>query len=131
MEIFERAARLKLRFETKKGQLSAEDLWDLPLSSTTERTNLNSIAISLHQKLKDTPISFVDAVPSGDRAATQLRFDVVKHVIDVRLAENAARAAEQERGQKRQRIMELISHKEDEALAGKSADELRELLESL
>lgn len=73
MEIFERAARLKLRFETKKGQLSAEDLWDLPLSSTTERTNLNSIAISLHQKLKDTPISFVDAVPSGDRAATQLQ----------------------------------------------------------
>lgn len=131
MSLFEKAARLKLRFDTPKGALSAEDLWDLPLTSSQNRANLNDLAVGLYRKLQDSaPISFVDAAIKTDEV-TQLRFDLVKHVIDVRVAENAVRAQEHEKARKRGRIMELIANKEEEQLAGKSTDELRELLAGL
>ena len=97
MDIFERASRLKLRFETSKGQLSAEDLWDLPLTSARGQACLNGIAIDLHGRLKDEPIFFfVGAAPAAD-PTLQLRFDVVKHVIDARVADNAAAAEAREK----------------------------------
>jgi hypothetical protein len=131
MSIFEQATRLKLRFDTHKGYLSVEDLWDLPLTGANGKTCLNSIAIDLHRELQDaSPVSFVEAAPTGD-PTVQLRFDLVKHVIDVRVIENKARADEQERVRKRARIMELIASKEDQVLADKSTDELRGLLASM
>lgn len=129
-DIFEQAARLKLRFDTPKGGLTAEDLWDLPLTSS-RGPSLNDLAIGLHRKLQDaTPVSFVDSAPAAD-PTLQLRFDLVKHVIDVRQAENRARADAAEKAQRKQRILSLIADKEDQALAAKSADELRELLAQL
>lgn len=131
MSIFEQASRLKLRIETSKGQLSAEDLWDLPLSSTTGKANLNDIAKALHRKLKNSDeISFVDAVVSTD-TATQLSFDLVKHVIDVRLAENSAAAVIRDNREKRNKIMEILARKEDESLLSASSEDLRAMLASL
>ena len=57
--MFEQAARMKLRFDTPRGALSAEDLWDLPLTST-RGLSLNDIAITLHHALKHDTVSFVD-----------------------------------------------------------------------
>lgn len=129
--MFEKASRLKIRFDTPKGMLSTEDLWDLPLTNPNGRANLNDIVIGLYRKLQDSsPVSFVDTTAAVDEV-TQLRFDIVKHVIEARVAENKARAEVQEKTRKRGRIMELIANKEDEQLAGKSTDELRELLAGL
>lgn len=130
MSIFEQAARLKLRFATSAGQLAVEDLWDLPLTSKTGRTNLNDLAVVYHRALQTETVSFVDAAPAAD-PTVQLRFDLVKHVIDVRVAENAVRAAEAEKAAKKQRILALLAEKEDATLRDMSQDELRALLASL
>lgn len=131
MDIFEKAARQKLRFDTAKGLLSAEDLWDLPLSSPAHRTNLNDIAVDLHRRLQDAaPISFVETVEATDNG-NQLRFDLVKHVIDVRMAENKARADAAAKSERKQRILGLLVEKEDADLKGKSKEELEALLASL
>ena len=107
--IFEQASRLRLRFDTPKGMLTAEDLWDLPLTSGTGKANLDDIARGLHRELKDASTeSFVVKPPQADESL-QISFDVVKHVIDIRLAENEEARVKTENREKKQRILELIS----------------------
>lgn len=49
--MFIKASRTKLRFESPKGLLSVEDLWDLPLISTMGKANLDDIAKTAFQAL--------------------------------------------------------------------------------
>lgn len=132
-EMFEQASRMKLRFDSVKGLLSVEELWDLPLTSTTNRANLDSIAISLHRQTRDAAdtVSFVAPTESPNNASLLLGFEIVKHIIRVRVAERDEANAATARREKKQRLLELIAAKEDEALGQKSVDELRALAESL
>ena len=43
MNIFEQATRQAFRFESPKGFLTVEDLWNLPLTNNTGRANLDGI----------------------------------------------------------------------------------------
>jgi len=129
--MFERATRQKLRFDTSKGQLSVEDLWDLPLTSTRGHVNLDDLARGFHNQLKNNDdISFVDVDRKND-SVIQLKFDIVKHIIDVKLAERALAALKAENDMKKSRIMELIAQRQDEALSSKSIDELTEMLKDM
>jgi len=132
--MFEQASRLKLRFETTVGSLSVEDLWDLPLTATNNRVSLDTIAVGIHRLLRDTgdTVSFVEpAAEDTGKALTSLKFDLVKRIIEVRVAERNEQRDAAVRHEKKQRILELIAAKEDEALGGKSVEELRALAESL
>ena len=131
MNIFEEAVKQKLRFSTPKGNLSVEDLFDLPLSSTTGKTNLDDIARGLHLALKnETEVSFVE--PRSRKASVlDLQFEVVKSVIASKMAENAAENLRRKNTEKRQKIMELIAAKEDEAVKGLPLEELQKMLDSL
>ncbi len=132
--MFEKAARLKLRFNTHIGQLSVEDLWDLPLTSTDARkANLDVIAIALDKELKETTTtSFVKKVSKGSVVdLARLKFDIVLRVIEVRQIEAEAADLKRVNAEKKQRLLELISQKQDEALKGKSVDELQALVNAL
>lgn len=134
MDMFEQASRLKLRFESSRGLLTVEDLWELPLQSSTGRPNLDGIAIGLYEQVKHTADipSFVNPTTENEQASTlQLAFDIAKHIIGVRVAERDELKLASERREKKQRILELIARKEDEALGERSVDELRALAESL
>lgn len=130
-DIFERASRAKLRFDTPKGSLTVEDLWDLPLTGATGRANLNSIAIGLNRRLQETAVSFVPTAGSVSDGRDQLGLDVVRHVIEVRVAEAAERTTAAEKAQTKARIRELIAQKRDAALADKSIEDLEALVASL
>ena len=116
--MFEKASRLKLKFDTSKGQISVEDLWDLPL---TGNVSLDNIAISLDRQLKarEGVVSFVKPVEAKVNEL-QLKFDVVKHIIDVKKADNAAIADARERAAKKARILEIIAKKQDASLENAS-----------
>jgi len=127
--MFEEATRLKLRFDTANGQLSVEDLWDIPL--TGRRLSLDNIAKDLHKQLKEQEeTSFVSKKPSKS-ARLELKFNIVKHIIDVKLAEREAAEQRQVNEERKRRIQEAIANKEDENLQGMSLDELKKELEQL
>lgn len=131
MSIFEKAARLKLRFDTPRGLLSAEDLWDLPLTSQ-RNISLNSIAQDAYKTVNtnDVPDFITGSTPASNTEA-QLRLDLVKHVIDVRKEENAATTNAAAKREQKQKIMELLEEKQHDELKSKSPEELRAMLEGI
>lgn len=81
-------------------------------------------------QLKDTGVSFVTPNTKVNDLL-QLKFDVVKHIIDTRLSE--AEVAKQVSDKKKQMevIMELIAQKQNEQLSSASIEELTNKLKEL
>ena len=129
--LFELAAREKLRFETPRGQLSVESLWDLPLSSAAN-ISLDSIAVSLDTAIRSSaPKSFVSNSTSTENKILTLKFDIVSHIIGVRLAENKAKAESNEKAAQRRMLQEAIAAKKNEQLLSGDVDALQARLDVL
>lgn len=130
--MFEKASRMKLRFSTPQGELPVEDVWDIPLTSNKlGRANLDDLAKALNKELNNNDTeSFVLKVTKPNEELS-LKFEVVKHIIAVRLAEREAMENLVKAKEKKQQILAIIADKETESLKGKSLDELKALLESL
>ena len=130
--MFEQVSRAKLRFASPQGNLTAEDLWDLPLTSTRpNQANLNNIAKAISRQLKaESEEDFVNP-RSAANETLQLSLDVVKHIIQVRQAENEAARLIAERKEKKNKLMELIERKQDQQLEGKSLEELQQMVNAL
>lgn len=121
--IFEQAARRKLRFVTDIGNLTVEQVWDLPLEAKAGRLSLDLIAIDLHEQLEKVKTkSFVSG--SKKDPVTQLQFDIVKHIIDTRIAENTAKTEAKKRESEIAKITDTLAKKKDEALDGLSVEQL-------
>lgn len=130
--MFDRATRERLRFETPQGAISVEDLWELPLTSrSATRANLDDIARHYYGLLKKgEDISFVVKERKSDDV-TQLRFDIVKHIIDVKLKEKEESEQQAARKEQKQKILAILADKEMESLKGKSVEELTALANAL
>lgn len=125
MNIFERASRAKLRFESGKGQLSTEDLWTLSL------TSLDSIAKSVNKKIKDQgEESFIEEKSNEDTEEV-LRLDILKHVINSKKTSiEAAKKASETKAQIEQ-LQNLLLVKKTEELSKLSPAEIEEKLNAL
>ena len=124
INIFEQASRRNLTFQAEKGVLHVSDLWNLTMSA------LDKIAVDLYRKLQEqSTISFIKA-KADDTDHTELKFKIVKHIIDVRMAEASEKAQAQAKAAQNQRIAELIDRKENAALEALPLDELKAMLKS-
>jgi len=130
MNIFEQASKIALRFATTRGSITTEDLWIMPLTSPCG-FSLDDLAKVLHKEIKDSEVSsFVLKQDTKNEIAT-LKFDIVKHIIDTKLAEIDAQEKLVENKEKKERILSIIAEKQDESLKEKSVDELKKLVEDL
>ncbi|ARB06485.1 hypothetical protein LPEK22_00090 [Escherichia phage LPEK22] len=122
--MFDQATRLKLRFNSNKGLLSVEQVWDLNLNA------LNELAKDLSRQVKEAASDEEDfiGVKSAVDSQLQLRFDIVKAIIGVKLKERDESATAAERKANNQVILELIQRKKQQELEGKSVEELEALL---
>jgi hypothetical protein len=129
--MFDVATRKKLRFDTTVGALSVEDLWDLPLTSA-RKPSLDAIALDLHMQLKGNAdvVSFVDETAKAD-PVVQLKFDIVKHIIDVRKKENADALAARDRARTKEQLLAALERRQSTNLENMSEEELRKRLAEL
>lgn len=129
--MFEKATKQKLRFESVKGLLSVEDLWDLPLTSKAGQANLDDVARAIHNKLNSSAnVSFVNGTTVASEA-DQLKMDIVKHIIAEKVAENQAAAKARDTKERKQLIMSIMAQKQNDALAAASMEDLQKMLDAL
>lgn len=121
---FKEASKQKLRFQTSKGMLSTEQLWDL---SQTDLTNCIRNAKKTLKKNDDDELGFLDEVSTVDKVE-QLRFDVLKEVYLTKKEESAAARTAKETKEHNQKILELIQGKKEGELQNKSIAELEAML---
>ena len=122
--MFETASRRKYRFPFH-GSINTEDLWDLSVQ------NLDLVFKALNAQVKQSSEESLLQTknPASQRLETQIA--IVKHIVSVKLAEAETRRLASENAQKKQRIMEIISSKQDEELHSKSIEELSKMLDAL
>lgn len=122
--MFERASRLKLRFRVENGVVSTEDLWALSLQA------LDTLAKTLNKEIQDREVSFIEAETKEDAKLT-LAFDIVKHIISVRLADREAAKNKTELDLRRKRLEAILADKQDEALKNMSAEDIQKELDAI
>lgn len=125
MNNFEKATRLRLRFETSRGNLNVEDLWRLPLAE------LDKLAIALNKQLKESSEESFIKAKSKDNKLLELRFDIVKHIIETLLSEDKEKKKAADKRAKREQLLELIAKKKNQELEEKSLEELEAELTKL
>lgn len=132
MSIFEKASRQKFRFPSAKGELTVEQLWDLPLLVRTQGIDLNSVAVALNSELKALgEESFVQTGSNPKRALAATKLDLVKYIISVKQNENAAAEKRVETAQQIHELEELLHSKKKDALQGLSQEEIEAKLAAL
>lgn len=123
-ELFIKATREKMRFPYK-GQATVEDLWDLPM------TELDRIYKTLNSEKKEVQEdSLLDTKSEEDEELTA-QIEIVKYIFTVKQEEKKAAETAKERKEQKQKIMAILANKQDEALHGKSIEELERMLNEL
>ena len=122
--IFEVATRAKFRFSFR-GLISVEDLWDLSLE------NLDSIFKNLNSQVKASKEDSLLQTKSEANETLDTMIEIVKHIVSVKLAENEIRAKIREKREQKQKILAIMSEKQDEELHAKTVEELSAMLDNL
>jgi len=129
--MFEKAIKQKLRFDSVRGQLTTEDLWDLPLTSRNS-FDLDTIAKAVNSKIKEAQEeSFVKVRSNPAQDKLTLQLDILKFIIADKMQEAESKAIVVARQQQRQKLEEVLASKQDDALKGLSVEELQAQINAL
>lgn len=131
MNLFEIATRKAIRFPSIKGELSTEQLWQLPLTSKVG-VDLDTLAKGINKELKSTEEeSFVATNSNPRRNDLQVKLDILKHIIGVKQEEIAAATKRQANAMERQKLQELLARKNDQALEALTPEQIAAKLAAL
>ena len=125
--MFEKATKNKYRFASAKGNLTVEDLWDLPLTHARS-LNLDDFAKDLDKDIKENDVTSFVTTTTAVNDELEIKFAIVKHIIKVKLTEAAAARLAMENKRRRQQILCLINDKKNDELRGKTIEELEAMI---
>lgn len=129
--LFEYATRNKLRFASVKGELSVEQLWDVPLRSNDD-FNLDKVAKAANKSFKDaTEESFVETKRTEKHTRLEAALDVVKYVIQYKMDVEEAAKKKAENKQRREQLIKALQEKQEGKLSALSERELLKQIEAL
>lgn len=124
MNIFEYAVENKLRFPYK-GLISTEDLYALSVS------DLDTIYKTLKREAKRNGEESLLATKSNDDVALDTKIEIVKHIVEKKLAQVEARKTAAANKAKKEKILSILEEKQDAALKNMSEEDLRKMLDTL
>lgn len=122
--MFEQAVRGKYRW-SYKGSLSVEDLWDLSLRQLDEifKALSREVRAASEESLLDTE--------SAEDKVLRDKIAIVRYIVGVKLAEReAARSAAANKEQK-EKLLGILSEKQDAQLRDLSPEELQQMIANL
>lgn len=123
MNIFEKASRLRLRFNVE-GNISVEQLWTAPMSRLVDYEQaLTEVVESYGKSTRRTK-----KARSTEQEANELRLEIISYILDVREAEQEAASTAADVKAHNQKILELIQSKRNEELTTKTVEELTAML---
>lgn len=122
---FEQAVIAKDRWQSDRGLLTIEDLFDLPLPV------INQIAVGIDKEIKAT--SEESFLSTGSKANPSLirKLEVLKRVIEIQEAKAAAQAEAKLKRQQRDKLEALIEQRQDQELANAPLEQLQEMLKNV
>ncbi|MDR6779538.1 CHASE3 domain sensor protein [Paenibacillus peoriae] len=121
---FEVALKNKFRFPYK-GLVSTEDLFDLKVE------DLDAIFKTLNSQLKRVKEeSLLDTKTKEDKEL-EVKIEIVKYIVSAKLAEKELHLKVREQKEQKQKILAILSTKQNEDLQNKSVEELKAMLDKL
>jgi hypothetical protein len=128
--IFYRASRTKLRFQSEQGLLTVEDLWDLPITTTRAKAaSLETVGNTLLRRQQELgATSILQGRPSAERITVDLAIEIVREVIRVKQLEAADAERQAQNRSERARLEALIRAKIEQ---NASVDDLQKQLTAL
>lgn len=122
-DLFAKASYKKFRFPFR-GSITVEDLWDLTVDQ------LNQVYLSLRASKKEDEGGLIET-HTNESEYVDDRMAIVKYIFDLKVADKKSQQDAAKKRQEKNRILEIIAAKQDQALGEKSVDELTALLNSL
>ena len=122
--MFEIATREKMRFPFK-GVISVEELWDLDVKS------LDAIFKTLSSQLKESKEESLLDVKSKQDCELENKIEIIKYIVSVKLEESSQRALAKEKKEQKQKLLEILSEKENESLMNMSLEEIKKKIAEL
>lgn len=129
--LFQLASRRKFRFPSNKGDLTVEQLWDLPLTARSGLC-LDEVAKQVNAELKAAgEESFVQKNSNPAKSQLEAKLEIIKHIIASKL-EEAERASKVSQNQEeRQRLLAVLNRKQDAALEELTPEQIQARLAEL
>jgi hypothetical protein len=121
--MFDTVTRNKIRFNTNKGMVSVEDLWDMPLQAKNN-FDLDTVAKAIAADIRKNDEDSFIATATKSSVADVLKLDVVKHIIAFKIDERAATAKRISDDHRRFALKTAIADKSEDALKNMSVAEL-------
>ena len=119
------ATRKKLRFETARGGLNTEDLWDLSLDS------LDKIAVDLDEKVQKAGRKSFIGKRNPSATVDVLKLDVVKTIIEIKIDDDDKKKTRAAAAGQRAFLNDLLIQKQTDALKTLSVEEIQKQIASL
>ena len=131
MNIFEQASKQKFRFSTVRGEVTVEQLWDIPLTSNSG-FDLDTIAKGVNTQLKaETEESFVATKSNPSKAKFEAMLELVKHVISAKLQQKEEASNRVKKAEERAKLIEVLERKQNANLENLDETEILKRIEQL
>ena len=124
VNLFEIATRDNYQFPFR-GMINVIDLWTLSVQ------NLDNVFKTLNAEAKKSEEESLLSAKTKENEELSNKIEIVKHIVCVKLAEQAAREDAKKKKEMKQRLLEIKAKREDAALENMSDADLDKMLAEL